>query len=79
MDTSSVGLVAAELMERIQDDYGDGVEVGTVAVVVELDLPASEENDDMGATEITCRCSDDRRWVQAGLFEQAKRAVQNGG
>ena len=76
MDLSAVGLLAAELMERISDEYdGQDVEVGTVAVVVELDIPPSGDNDGNGASEVTYRCNDGRRWVQAGLLEQAKRAV----
>lgn len=75
MDISAVGVVAAELMESLADEYdGDEVQVGTVAVVVELDLPA-DEGEELGSTEIRYRCTDGRRWIQAGLFDQARRTV----
>jgi hypothetical protein len=67
MDVSSVGSVAADLMDMVTDEYGDDVEVGIVAVVVELN---SED-----WTAVRYRCNDGRRWIQAGLFEQARRGV----
>lgn len=62
MDTSKVGQVAAGLMERIADDYdGEGLEVGTVMLIVEL-----EDGNRVG---ICTRCSDSRDWVKLGLIE----------
>jgi hypothetical protein len=66
LDTSALGQLAAELMESIEGDYPEA-RLGVVAVVVELD--------EGGATSIVYRCSDARRWVQAGLFAAAGRAV----
>jgi hypothetical protein len=71
VDTSRVGLLAAELMESIAEEHGDDVELGVVAVVVEIDIPPSTD-EEYGATLIEMRCSDKRRWIQAGLFERAK-------
>lgn len=55
-------------MERLTERYGEDAEVGTVAVVAEVDC-----GDD--STAIYYRCTDGRHWIQAGLFEAAKRAV----
>ena len=74
MDTTRVGTIAAELMENISEKYGEDATLGVVAVVVELDVPASDENEH-GETHIVYRCSEPRRWIQAGLFERAKRVV----
>lgn len=69
MDVSEVGTVAADLMDMVCEEYGEEVEVGIVAVVVELN------SDDW--TAVRYRCNDGRRWVQAGLFAQAIRGVHD--
>lgn len=71
-DTTRLGQVAAELMERLAEDHEDteNARVGVVALVVEID----GETDGEGATWIEYRCSDSRRWIQAGLFDRAKAA-----
>lgn len=75
LDTTRVGQVAAELMEAIADEHGDAdVEIGEVAVVVEVGTTDDADADE-GWTTVNCRCSDHRRWVQAGLLDAAKRAV----
>ena len=68
MDVSEVGVLAASLMDSIAEEYGDDCEIGTVAVVVEI-------NHDRWSA-VRYRCNDGRRWVQAGFFEQAKRGVR---
>jgi hypothetical protein len=70
MDATSVGQLAADLMERIADEYPDECEVGVVALVLEVDIPPSDDEEE-GSTEITYRCSDGRKWIQAGLFHRA--------
>lgn len=74
LDVTPLGELAAEVMERIEREYGDEATVGICAVVVEVDVP-SDDPEDPGFTEILYRCTDQRRWVQAGLFDAAKRAV----
>jgi hypothetical protein len=73
-----LGKLAAEVMQMIDEaTIEDGCEarVGAVAVVVELNV---DEDDGPGFTEIRYRHSDSRRWVQAGFFEAATRAVIEG-
>lgn len=69
-----VGIIAADLMERLEDDYKDfdDVEIGIVAVVVEVNYV---DRQDDGVSAVEYRCSDERRWIQHGLFEAARRAV----
>ncbi len=69
LDTTKLSTLALDLIERLAADYEDtpSAEVGVVALVVEID---SEE-----VTYVEYRCSDQRKWVQAGLFETAVRAV----
>lgn len=69
MDVSEVGKLAVDLMDMISEEYADDdVEIGTVAVVVEI------QSDEW--TAVRYRCNDGRRWIQSGLFEQAKRGVR---
>lgn len=74
METAELGVVAAELMDRLESDYAgkQSVEVGIVAVVAEINFIDDGGED---VTAIEYRCSDGRRWIQAALFEHAKRGV----
>lgn len=73
IDTSLVGHVAAELMERVAQQFGEDAEIETVAVVAEV---RHRDDDDAEATTITCSSSDSRAWVQAGLLAFASRLVE---
>lgn len=73
-DTQTIGRLAAEVMEFV-DQYEGKATTGVVAVVVEVNVDVPDEP---GYTEIAYRCSDNRRWVQAGLFDSATRAVLAG-
>lgn len=73
-DAGDLGRIAAEFMESIESEY-PGATLGVVAVVAEIDIPPGPENDGNGATEITYRCNDGRRWIQGALFDRASRAV----
>lgn len=75
LDTTRLGTVAAELMERLINDHADtdGAHVGVVAVVAEVTGSIDGEE----CTWIEYRCSDSRRWIQAGLFDHAIRAVHH--
>jgi hypothetical protein len=67
VDTTAMGVLVAELMDTIADEYGEDVKIGTVAVVVELDCDEW--------TQVRYRCSDPRSWVQEGFFRAAQHAV----
>jgi hypothetical protein len=74
MKTHEIATFVAEFLEDLETEdqmegaHPEGSEVGVIAVVVEL--TGAEE------TMIRYRCSDTRRWLQTGLFEAAKRAVE---
>lgn len=67
-----IGELAAEFMDELEERYGASAQLKTLAVVVEVEI---DEEDGPGWTEILYRCSDNRRWVQAGFFTAATRAV----
>lgn len=79
--TEKIGLLAAKLMEQIeQEDLPDGLSdprVGTVALVVEIN--ADQEDNEHGAVRIVYRCTDTRDWVQAGLLLAASDAARGWG
>lgn len=70
LDVGEVGRTAAELMDRLADDYADEetATVGVVAVVVEVTTDKW--------SSIEYRCSDERRWIQQGVFLAAMRAAR---
>ena len=76
IDTSLVGHVAAELIERVGQQFGEDAELETVAVVAEV---RHRDDDDADATTITCSSSDSRAWVQAGLLSFASKLVERQG
>ena len=73
LEARDLGVVAAELMERLEEDYAthENVTLGVVAVVAEVNYGPGD--DEVCAVEF--RCSDGRRWIQRGLFDAAIRAV----
>ena len=73
IDTQKVGRLAAELMEQISGQFGDEAAVETVALVVEV---RHQGEDGGGSTTITCRCSDDRAWIQSGLLRFGAELVE---
>lgn len=78
IDGTKIGRIAAEVMERVENekpDDGEELSIGTVAVIVEV---LADEEDGPGWSWISYRCSDVRPWVQAGLFGAATRAVWKG-
>jgi hypothetical protein len=58
-------------MDSIAEEFGEGAEVGEVAVVVELQFPATETEE--ASTQVVYRCTDSRGWVQRGLLDEARR------
>lgn len=67
METRELGVLVAELMETLAEEYGEDAKAGVLAVIVEIDLGE--------ATQIVYRCSDNRRWIHDALFQAARRAV----
>lgn len=74
IEVHELGSLTAEFMSDIEGQFGESASLGVVAVVVEIDVPG-EDSEHPGYTEILYRCSDQRRWVQQGFFQAAKRAV----
>lgn len=78
LDSTRVGVLAAELMESLEEAIPDGainVTVDTVAVVAEVrfHVDGSEVN------LVQVKCTDQRRWVQTGLLNHAAMATATGG
>ncbi len=74
-DMSQIGVLTAELMERIEESFNENhelVTIGVVAVVAEI-IYKDEDGDEFEAIEY--RCSDDRRWIQHGLFSVASKVA----
>lgn len=64
MDTSKLGVVAAQLMDQLAEEAEDNECIGDVMVLAEI-----RGNDDEGPyTFISWRCSDEREWVQRGML-----------
>ncbi len=70
MDTSTLGVVAANLMDDLakdQAEIGDDQELGEVMLLAEV-----RGQDAEGAyTYIRFRCSDEREWIQRGILHAA--------
>jgi hypothetical protein len=56
-------------MDRINEDFGDDVEIRTLSLVVEV------EGED--ATTILVSCDDDRPWVQIAFLEEALATLED--
>jgi hypothetical protein len=67
MDTSKVGVVAAQLTDKLADgekSLGGEERVGEVMLLAEV----RGTDDDGTYTYIAFRCSDEREWVQRGML-----------
>lgn len=74
LDTSRIGVLAAEWMASLEEsykDYDDDVEIGEVMLLVEI---ASAKGD--GWTAVAWRCTNPKNWVQRGLIREAWRSVK---
>lgn len=70
---SQAAIIAAELLDTLEEDYKTmDVEVGEVAMVVELSGGVGTENEWSG---VFYRCSNPKRWVQVGFLDAARRGV----
>jgi len=74
VDTHPIGQLIADVMETLEQTYGENAELGIFAIVAEVNI---DEDDSPGVTHIIYRCNDNRTWIQAGLFEAAKVAAMN--
>lgn len=78
VDLSKIGELTADLMESLEAGIADVIEPGeqapevkTVAIIVELDWPPCEQNNNYGSSAIRYRCTDSRVWIQRALFTEA--------
>src|SRR3954470_8827517 len=72
-DWSQAAITAAELLDTLEEDYKEmDVEVGEVAMVVEITGAIGTENEWTG---VFYRCSNPKRWVQVGFLDAARRGV----
>lgn len=70
-DWSQAAIIAAELLDSLEEDYANmEVEVGEVAMVVEVSGAIGTENEWTG---VFYRCSNPKRWVQVGFLDAARR------
>lgn len=67
-DAVKIGSLAAEFM----DELGEDDEVGIVGIVVEVKY---KNEDGVENTGVRYYCSDERSWIQAGLFDFARLAA----
>lgn len=74
VDTHPIGNLVAEVMDEIEETYGENASLGIFAIVAEINV---EDEDSLGVTHVIYRCNDNRTWIQAGLFEAARHAAMN--
>lgn len=67
-DQIKVGQLTADLMENLEERYGDDAEIGDVLLIVEVTGPHG--------SEITTQSSSARRHVNLGLLEVAKHTFK---
>jgi len=71
LDQLKVGQLTADLMENLEERYGEGSQIGDVCLIVEVVGPHG--------SEISTQCSSSRRHVNIGLLEVSKRTFEGGG
>lgn len=74
VDTHPIGALVAEVMDEIDETYGGDADLGVFAIVAEINI---NDEDGPGVTHVLYRCSDNRTWIQMGLFDAAKLAAAN--
>jgi hypothetical protein len=70
IDASKVGVVAAQLMEDLENDQAEIADEQTIGEVMLL-AEVRGEDEDGSYTYIRFRCSDGREWVQRGMLHAA--------
>lgn len=69
-DQIKVGQLTADLMENLEQRYGDDSEIGDVCLIVEVVGPHG--------SEITTQSSSARRHVNLGLLDMARNTFRAG-
>jgi hypothetical protein len=67
---SQISAYVGSWLDSVPEDWGDNFKIGTFALIFEVEFPPDEEGD-KSVTDIGWTCSDDRNWVQSGLFRRA--------
>ena len=57
-------------LDSVPKDWGETFAIKTFALIFEVEFPPDEEGR-RASTDIGWTCSDDRNWIQAGLFRRA--------
>jgi hypothetical protein len=65
----------SEFLDDLPKPFPEGVQMGTIAFVAEM-TRTDPETGEIETSEVWFRCSDRRPWIQAGLFEAAKRVAE---
>jgi hypothetical protein len=68
LDQIKVGQLTADLMENLEQRYGDDSEIGDVCLIVEVVGPHG--------SEVTTQCSSPRRHVNLGLLAVARHTFE---
>ena len=56
-------------LDDAPEEWGESFDITTFALVFEVEFPPSEDGDRV--TNVGWTCSDERTWVQSGLFPRA--------
>jgi hypothetical protein len=74
-ELQKVGIFAMETIERIGSGYDSEATIDNVAIVVAI---RTEDDDGRKITSVRYGCTDERGYVQRGLFEEATDAARFG-
>lgn len=66
-NSQKIGLFVAESIELLEKKYGDDIEIGEMAIVLEV----REHREDGAYTGVEYRCSNPKGYIQRGLLEEA--------
>jgi hypothetical protein len=69
MEVFEIGQFAASFMDKLNEDFGDDIEIRQLALVAEVD------GEDF--TTILTACDDDRPWVQVAFVEEALASLED--
>jgi hypothetical protein len=67
-DQTPIGTLSAELMEGLEQRYGEDAKIGAVAIIVEI---LSDEH----GSQVASKFSDPRAHVNLGLLEIARQGM----